>query len=184
MANYGRCIDWVLRLEDRTLRGLSVDLHDGAGLTRFGLTQRDEGDILPTNYFVSDGTKFRMENAEAIECAKDVYHSRYWVPISGTLLDDDEVAATLLSFAVNDGVSRGNKLIQRVVGVQDDGISGPVTVAAINYACQSKGAANVAESLREAQEAYYLAVLAAKPEDERFRNEWINRARAHFPVLP
>jgi len=181
MANYGNCIDWVLRLEDRTLRGAIVDLGDGAGLTRFGLTQRSCGSVVPDSYFTT------MDRETALEWAKNVYHERYWVPIHGLQIIGDDLAATLLSFAVNDGVETAVKLIQRVVGVPEehvDGDFGSGTLAAVTKACEVKGSPQVAYELREAQEAYYLGVLQRQPWKEKFRNGWIKRARVIYPNLP
>lgn len=181
MANYGNCIDWVLKIEDRTLRGAIVDLHDGAGLTRFGLTQKSCMFDLPVGYFTT------MDRDTALEWAKNVYHERYWVPIQGLQIPDDELAATLLSFVVNDGVEDGVKLIQRVVNVPDanvDGAFGPGTLKAVLQACQDRGAANVAQGLREAQEARYLSIIQRKPEDIRFKDGWLKRARVVYPELP
>lgn len=41
MASFGSIIEWVLRLEDRTLAGKTMNLGDGAGLTRFGVTTKN-----------------------------------------------------------------------------------------------------------------------------------------------
>jgi len=176
MANYGSCINWVLRLEDSILSGKIENLGDGAGLTRFGITSVNDNWIDPEFW----GS---MPRDAALEIATQVYHDKYWNLINGLQIVDDEVAATLLSFAVNDGVRQAIREIQRIVGVPDDGVSGSITIAAINQACAVKGAPNVAQGLREAQEAYYEAVLARKPQDEKFRNGWMNRARARYPDL-
>jgi len=181
MANFGSCIEWVLRLEDRTLAGKTVNLGDGAGLTRYGLTTRDEGAVLPKCYWVDDPPTVRANNEVALEMAKQIYYDRYWTPIHGIQIASDELAATLMSFAVNDGVETAVKLLQEVLGVQSvDGVMGPRTLVAIS----DHEATVLAEQLRDAQEARYLAIEARNPEDVKFDAGWRNRAYARYPDLP
>jgi len=180
MANFGSIIEWVLRLEDRTLAGKTEDLGDGAGLTRFGLTTRDEGSVLPKCYWVDDPPTVRASNEVALEMAKQVYYDRYWTPIHGTQIASDELAATLMSFAVNDDIKPAVRLLQGVLGIQQDGIVGPGTLAAIS-AVDAEG---LTERLRDAQEARYLRIEAAKPADVKFDVGWRKRAYARYPDLP
>ena len=184
MANFGSIVEWLLRLEDRTLAGETRDLGDGAGLTRFGLTTRDEGSVLPRCYWVDDPPTVRACNEVALEMAKQVYYDRYWTPIHGTQIASDELAATLMSFAVNDGVGTAVKLLQSVVGMKNalyiDGIVGPNTLTAI----ASQDATVLAERLRDAQEARYLRIEAVKPADVKFDAGWRKRAYVRYPDLP
>ncbi len=102
MANFGNCVNWVLRLEDRTLAGRSINLGDGAGWTRFGVTSKNNPSVPPNFWFDTPQAKM-MDTATALEVAKDVYWRKYWIPIQGSAFPTDELAATLLSFDVNDG---------------------------------------------------------------------------------
>lgn len=178
MAEFGNCINWVLRLEDRTLQGVSKNLGDGAGWTRFGITSRNNPQIDP--WFWRDvPPQYMMSNAAALEVAKNVYWQKYWIPIQGQLLPTDELAATLLSFDVNDG-AEAVKLLQGCLGLGRDGSFGPVTLRAVMAANPD----DLAQELREAQEEWYLDILARKPQDEKFRNGWMKRARVVYPELP
>lgn len=179
MANFGSCIEWVLRLEDRTLAGKTVDLKDGAGLTRFGITQKNCPQ-LPSNFWEDTTAGPRMSNDDAIEEAKQVYYTRYWTPIRGTQLISDELAATLLSFAVNDGTGTAVKLLQACLGVPQDGVLGPATC----IAAQAQDGSILAAKLRDAQEARYQAIEAANPADARFDAGWRKRAYVQYPDLP
>jgi lysozyme family protein len=185
MANFGNIIEWVLRLEDRTLAGKTENLNDGAGLTRFGLTTRDEGDVLPRCFWEDDDSvdpvQYRMSNLAALEAAKQVYYDKYWTPICCTQIASDEVAATLLSFAVNDGIGSAVKLLQGVLGLPEPtGHVGPWTLQAISALDPS----DLAERLRDAQEARYLKIEAEKPADVQFDAGWRKRAYARYPDLP
>lgn len=173
MANFGSIVEWVLRLEDRTLAGKTVNLGDGAGLTRFGVTSKNCPSMPPE--FWGD-----MPREQALELAKQYYYENEWREIRGTSILSDEVAATLLSFAVNDGVHSAVELIQDVLHLDDDGIFGPNTLAAVNLTDPEP----LAASLRDAQESRYLAIEARKPEDRKFDGGWRKRAYVHYPDLP
>lgn len=97
-------LGWVLELEDRGLTGKVVNLGDGAGITRFGITSRDAG------YF--HGDFFTYPKAAAIEAAKVFYFNRYWKPLGiyMNLQLTAPYAATALSCAVNCGVGVARSL--------------------------------------------------------------------------
>ena len=182
MANFGNIIEWVLRLEDRTLAGKIEDLGDGAGYTRFGLTTKDDGYVTDPTFWTT------MGRDAAIEEAKEVYYVKYWVPINGNAIPDDEVAAEIMSPAVNLGVPPAVKMLQCALRLDEavvDGVLGPGTLQAIKDAGVTQGYPNLAEALREAQEAHYEALYQANPaRDAKFIKGWENRARAHYPDLP
>jgi lysozyme family protein len=174
MANFGSIVEWVLRLEDRTLAGKTVNLGDGAGLTRFGVTSKNHPE-LPDAFWTT------MSREDALAVAKQVYHEKYWAPIRGTEIESDELAATLMSFAVNDGPKQAVKLLQRCLdATQADGVVGSWTLHAIS--CLEPAA--LAERLREAQEGFYQYLAAQHPEKQKNLQGWLNRARARYPDLP
>lgn len=91
---------WLLQLEDRSLSGKVVNLGDGAGFTRFGITTRDIG---PTHPF------FTWPVETAIAYAEAYYHKNFWLPLSlDTVIP--VYAATILSCAVNCGLTAARAL--------------------------------------------------------------------------
>jgi lysozyme family protein len=172
MALFDPCCEWVLRFEDRTLSGKTVILTDGAGRTRYGIAEKDHPELPPDFYTTAP--------ASALAVAKGIYRAQYWNPLCGDQLVSNELAASLLSFAVNDGVRFDAKMFQRVLGVVPDGVIGPDTVAAAN---RQNGSA-VAAWLRTSQEAHYRALADARPEEYKYLDGWVKRARAIFPSLP
>jgi lysozyme family protein len=134
-----------------------------------------------------------MDNEEALEAAKQAYYEAFWVPIQGTRIDDDELAATLLSFAVNEGTEVAVKLLQRVLngwgpqygtplGVDGEMGSGTLRTIQIIYGTMMTHLLN--DDLREAQAQHYKDIVKAKPDDARFREGWLSRAGAQYPDLP
>lgn len=63
----------------------------------------------------------------------DIYNKNYWRMVKG---DDLPIGLDLavFDFAVNSGVSRANKYLQRLVGVADDGVIGMQTLSAVDKA--------------------------------------------------
>ena len=173
MANFENCIAWVLRIEDRLLTGVVKDLHDGGGLTRFGIAQTDHPE-LPADFYT-------CSTDVALAYAMPIYRSQYWIPVHAGELRTDGLAATLLSFAVNDGVHRTVKLLQGVLGLAADGAIGPATLAAMRSIPDEVEAA---ARLREAQAAFYRQIVSLHPEKGVFLTGWLRRALAVYPALP
>lgn len=175
MANFGNIVNWVLRLEDRTLAGKIVNLGDGAGFTRLGITSKNFGSVVPATFFGIMGLD------DAIDVAKGVYYDFFWKPLQGVRINSDVVAAELMSFAVNESVETAVALAQRVLGIQPPtGHLGEVTLAAIN----NQDGDALGAALRDAQDAHYQAIVRAHPLDERFLRGWENRDHAVYPDLP
>ena len=180
MANFGNIVNWVLRLEDRTLAGKTVDLKDGAGFTRFGLTSKNFGSMLPANYFNDYYGLQRMSNDEAIQEADSIYWQEFWVPMRCTDIASDAIASELMSFGVNESVSTVVKMVQWLLSLPQDGVMGRQTLSALQ--AQDPNKASIA--IREAQETRYQNLVKSNPANQRFLRGWENRAGAIFPDLP
>lgn len=171
MADFEKIIIWVLRQEDANLDGRVMNLYDGQGLTRFGVGQHSNPTISPTFY--------TAPVAEALEEAERIYREEYWNKIQGDLIFSDLVAATLMNFCVNDGVSRAVKMLQGCLNLPQDGIVGPTTIGEINSANETA----LAAQLREAQMAWYETCVRNQPTDARFLKGWLTRTNRIFPNL-
>lgn len=169
MANFSDVILWILKQEDSTLSGRVVDLGDGQGLTRYGIAQHSQTALPPDFYVAAPAT--------ALTYAKVVYRGEYWDAILGDEILDTSLAATLMSYAVNDGVSRAVKILQGLLGLMQDGEFGAQTLMAVNAA----NAVTLATELREAQAAWYRTVVANNPADARFLDGWLARAARIYP---
>lgn len=172
VANFNPVIAWLLYQEDsHSSPGKIVNLEDGAGLTRLGLTQRWNQQDLPADFFTT------MEFKDAVAAAKPVYRQRYWNLISGELIQSDIVAAPLFSFAVNDNPLIAAKMLQKVLGVDDDGHIGKNTLAELGL----KDPQIVAKMFRAEWETFYHNVVAVAPSKEKFLGGWINRVNFNYP---
>lgn len=66
-----------------------------------------------------------------VERAKAIYRRDFWNPARADDLPA-EVRYAVFDAAVNSGVRQAVRWLQRAVGVRDDGVIGPVTLAAVN----------------------------------------------------
>lgn len=97
-----------------------------------------------------------------------LYKARYW---DKCRCDDlpRGVDFAVFDFAINSGVGRASKLLQRAVGVAADGAIGPATLAAVADANPRELATKICE-LR-------LAFLQALPTWETFGKGWSRRVK-------
>jgi lysozyme family protein len=175
MADVKQAIDFVLRQEDATMSGKVVDLRDGAGWTRFGITSKFHPELIPAGFF--DETKVNRDEALAI--AERVYGTSYATPLHIAEIKDQRVATAVLSFGINSGSKNAAILLQRAIieahrRVTVDGMIGPATIAAAN-ACD---AGNLLTAYTVLAKLFYHDLAADKPSNEKFLHGWNNRADA------
>ena len=118
--NFDRALSLVLKHEGGYVNHPS----DPGGATNKGVTQATydawrEKQALPKRSV--------REIAESEVTA--IYRRDYWVRVQGDDLPAG-VAYAVFDFAVNSGVYRASRFLQKVVGVAQDGIVGPATIAA------------------------------------------------------
>lgn len=100
------------------------------------------------------------------EQAKAIYRPQYWDAVQADGLPD-EVRFDVFDAAVNSGVSQAVKWLQRAVGVTDDGVIGPQTLAAAKFAPGS-----VTMARFNGYRLQFMSGLSAWP---AFGRGWANR---------
>ena len=136
--------------------GYVDDPLDRGGETKFGVAKNANPDL--------DITNLTWEGAEA------VYYDRYWVP---GICDrfDPRVAVLHFDCCVNHGVGRAKKFLQRAVGVDDDGVIGKLSLAAI----QAVDPIELCNKVCDIREQFYRDIVARNPSQSRFLNGWLRR---------
>lgn len=120
---YQTAINQVLKSEG----GYTNDPHDPGGPTNWGITIADA-----RHYWKADAT---AEDVQAMpkSVAEEIYQQHYARPVEYNSLPAG-VDFSVLDYAVNSGVSRSVKTLQALVGVEEDGQIGPLTLQAVGNA--------------------------------------------------
>ena len=108
---------------------------DPGGATNLGITI---GTL--TGWLGRQATKAEVKALTKTTVAP-IYRANYWDKIGGDDLPSG-LDAAVFDFAVNSGPGRAAKLLQRLVGVPQDGQIGPVTLAAVAKAPNVAGLIN------------------------------------------
>lgn len=150
--NFDQAFDVLLKHEG----GYSDDKADAGGKTRYGITEA-----------VARTAGYRGDMRELpLDLARTIYRREYWDAIRA-----DDLPATLrypaFDAAVNSGVGQSIKWLQRAAGVKDDGVIGPVTLAAV--------AQLDASALRMRMLAQRLRLMASLPSWPAFSRGWVSR---------
>jgi lysozyme family protein len=156
-ARFARCVDFMLRME-----GGYVDDPAG-GPTNLGVT-------IPTltafrGHPVSVGDIKALTPADVFPLYRDLY----WNKVLGDLLPAG-VDLFELDSAVNMGPGKAARLLQRALGLTQDGLIGPRTISAVNGA----RIPDLIDRLATFRLAYYQAL----PTWDEFGAGWANRVRA------
>ena len=136
--NFDKSLALILKHE-----GLYIDHpQDPGGATMKGITL--------ATFTEFKGRAMSKEELRAISDAdvRAIYKSRYWDAVRA---DELKPGVDLLAFdmAVNKGVGRAAKLMQRGAGVTEDGALGPKSMAAINALDARDFIAKVSEARRD-----------------------------------
>ena len=115
MSEFDSAIELILAYEG----GLVSNKYDPGGLTKYGISQRAYPDL--------DIASLTEEQAKAI------YKRDYWDKIHGDYLPSG-IATLVFDAAVNQGINRATKMMQKAINVDADGIIGAKTMAALSRA--------------------------------------------------
>jgi lysozyme family protein len=108
------------------------------------------------------------------EFAKDVYRRKYWDAVKADSLPDD-LRFAVFDAAVNSGVKQAVQWLQIAVDVGDDGILGPITLAAAQRADGLRAAVTV--------NAIRLDFMTSLPTWGAFGRGWARRISDNLKAL-
>jgi lysozyme family protein len=118
-GNLGACLAITLKHEG----GYVDHPKDPGGATNMGITHKTLAGYRRRTVTKQDVRDLKISEVTAI------YGANYWAPVNGEMLPFGVDLATF-DGAVNSGVSRGSKWLQRAAGVKQDGKVGPETTRA------------------------------------------------------
>jgi lysozyme family protein len=138
---------------------------DPGGRTNKGITQRVYTGWRARRDLPEQDVKL-ITDAEV----KTIYETDYWLP---PRCDQLPGRLDLVQFdtAVNMGVGRAVRFLQKAVGCGVDGQFGPETTRAVS-GCDARA---TLAAYCDTREAFYQRLVVAKPELQVFRRGWLNR---------
>jgi lysozyme family protein len=101
----------------------------------------------------------------------DVLKSLFWDKMKADRINNQSIANLCVNSVWGSGL-KYIKIIQRVLGVEADGIVGPVTLAAINDHPNQR---ELFGKLWERRRLYFVNLVVARPSDEANLKGWMNR---------
>jgi hypothetical protein len=134
-----------------------ASVHDSGGETKFGVAQKAHPNIVVRSLTLAQ--------------AEEIYKRGYWDAVSGDKLNPD-VARYVFDIGCGSGPRKGALLLQRALGVNEDGVIGQQTIASAN-ATDSK---ELVAKLQKLRIDFYRSIVANDPSQSVFLNGWLNRA--------
>lgn len=163
--DFEKCLRFVLAKEG----GFVDHPADRGGATNKGVTQavydawRKRSGLLPQSVKL-------ISDAELT----GIYRRDYWDKVRGDELPAP-VNLAVFDDAVNSGVNRAARRLQKVCGVAADGAIGLRTVAAAKQYCEKFGELNLALDIIEERIEFYHNIVETNPSQSVFLRGWLNR---------
>ena len=154
--NFQACLKLLLKHEG----GYVNNPKDPGGMTNLGVTK-----TVWAEWVGHPASEKEMRNLTP-ELVAPMYKRKYWDKVSGDLLPAG-LDHAVFDFAVNSGPGQASKVLQRVLGLKDDGFIGPQTLTKVVSMDSSKLIADY--------NAARLAFLQALPTWSDFGNGWGTR---------
>lgn len=148
--------------------GYANDPQDKGGPTNHGITQATYDTWQKAHGLVPQGVK-----AISKEEVAAIYREGYW-DAAGCNGLDDLVALVVFDAAVNHGVKRSSRWLQKCVMVTQDGVVGPQTLKAAN----NVEPVALATALLDLRQDFYNDIVENSPSQGKFLNGWLNRVAA------
>ncbi len=162
---FERALSHVLRFEG----GLSNHPLDrgnrGGHWTAYGVTQ-----AAYNTYRTRHGLPQRSTRNMTKHEVHTLYYEDYWLASSADKLPA-QVRLVHFDAAVNHGVHRANRLLQRALGVREDGILGPQTLQAI----KSRSDQSIARNYLSIRKNFYNQIVDRTPAQKVFLKGWLAR---------
>ena len=154
-----------------TKKGFANDPNDNGGATMVGITIgtyrsycRYKGWTTPS---VQD-----LKNMP-YKVWRDIVYTMYWNKWKADTIIDQKVANMVVDWVWHSGAATIKK-VQALLGVTQDGIVGPKTVAALN------NVENINSKIYQSRKAYFEAIIKKNPSQKKWLNGWMNRLNDVF----
>ena len=158
--NFDACFAKVIKSEG----GYVNDPADRGGETNLGVT------IAAWGAYLGRAIQPGEMKALTVDTVKPFYRSMYWDKVKG---DDLPVGVdyAVFDFAVNAGIGRAAKFLQRSVGAVDDGVIGSGTLGLVAKTDPAKLLDNFAYQ----KQRFYNGLATTNPTQQKFLKGWLAR---------
>lgn len=163
-ANFDAAFDHVIGAEG----GYTNDVHDAGGPTNWGITQAVLSEWRHKKVTADDVKNLTKDEAKVI------YLAKYWIPMRLDKVPSFLLQVLLFDQGVNRGPVTAVKEFQKVLKIEDDGLIGKDTLAAIAKWDERDLALEYCFDMQDD----YIAIMKAKPTQVKFIAGWINRSQA------
>ena len=102
-----------------------------------------------------------------------IYYTNYWIPMKLTGIDNDELVLHVFDHGVNAGTKTAIQMLQRLVGVEDDGDIGNETLRAIR---EYNG--DVTTDYIKRRKLFYITLVQKRPASRIFLKGWLLRVNS------
>ena len=164
MAKVELLLPFILKWEG----GFVNDPHDSGGATNMGVTFATYA-IYCKKKGYSQPTVQRLRNISKDQVT-DILKVMYWDRWKADQINSQSVANALVDWVWCSGV-HGIKIPQRALGLKNDGIVGPISLAAVNNADPKK----LFDTIQDERELFLIDIADRRPTQRRFIKGWLNR---------
>ena len=173
MASFDNIFKLIMQHEG----GYVNDHNDSGGETYCGISRPnhenwDGWSIIDANKPLAHNQKI-IGNIELNDMVYHFYKSEVWDKIKGDNIQSQRIADMLADWYTTSG-KHAISAIQKIVGVETDGVIGLGTVTAINNANESE----TFEKFKQSRIDFYNGIVANNPNQEKFLQGWINRVNS------
>lgn len=170
MANVELLVPHVLKWEG----GFVDDPDDLGGATNKGVTIKTYKAYCKRKGYPQP-TIERLKNLTDEQFC-DILKTMYWDTCKADRIESQSVANAIVDWAWHSGTATAIKEVQRVLGVEADGIIGNVTLAAIN----SHSPLPLFGKIQQARKAYLERICVSRPANNKFIAGWLNRVNSLY----
>jgi lysozyme family protein len=163
-ARFVTCLNIVLGNEG----GISNHKADRGGLTNSGVTQRTYD-----MYRAKHGL-IRRPVTEMTPPEVEAIYDEYWKDARCAYLPEP-VDLLVFDTAINSGARRAMILLQRALGVPDDGLFGKVTMDALHEEMVAGDIKQICKAFLDAREDFFYDIVDRDATQQAFIGGWINR---------
>ncbi len=174
--NFEKSMEWLGELEG--LKPHEVAGDPGGKTSAYGITQ-----AVIDEYYRRKGEKGPDVSQLTIENIYSIMWEKYWGKPCDHL--EDKIDFVVFQLRVNVGAVTGIRILQRALGVKDDGLWGMKTATA----CDCADTGLLIEGVLDRQVERYYRIVSRKPSLGKFLPGWINRVKRtagfiRYPYIP